>query len=110
MFEALGDMWGDTGAGRKGTEQHEMRLMQGFKGEGQILENRCYLEGQVRRAVCYLRDYGHLWGTFQGTSVNLEKLLRGNRWYLQGQMKRTGHLQGTGTRSLMLPGHPDVGN
>lgn len=69
MLRALGDRWGDAGAGRKGTTGQEMRQMQGFKWEGQISENRCYLEVQVKGDMCYLRDRGHLWGRFQGTSV-----------------------------------------
>lgn len=55
-----------------------MRQMQS-RGKGQILENRCYLERQVRRDMCYLRDHGHLWGKFQEDKCYLEGQVRGNK-------------------------------
>lgn len=48
MFRALrGGRSGGALAGMKGIMGYEMRQMQAFRGKGQILENRCYLEVQV---------------------------------------------------------------
>lgn len=68
--------------GRAGKRGHVLLPERSWASLGQVSRDKCYLEKQVR----------------------------GNRWYLQGQTKRTGYLQGTGTRRLMLPARPDVGN
>lgn len=43
--------------------------MQGFQWKGQILENRCYLEGQVRKDICSPERSDILRAGVRGTSV-----------------------------------------
>lgn len=66
-----------------------MKQMQGFRWKGQIVENRYYLENQVRKDSG-IREHGHLCGRFQGDKYYLEGQMRGNRRYLQGRMKEIG--------------------